>query len=370
MLKRALTAALLCSLWLPGWAFAEELPEEAPARWLDGLNWQVMTSGFYLYNAHRVAGRYNNLDYPYTGYMGFGLNFAGGDVSYTGEKFALTLGLRWGSAASQLTALAPLKQGFVSWIPHRKLRLDFGWFDTPYGAEVADEWENPTFTRGSLYFLQQPFNHLGLRTIATLTERFALTLLVVNERVGVGKLSGTSIDVDETPALGGRLDISLADGLTLELGYLAGASGQNANRAWGQFFDLILTAEIRRFTLTFNGNATIDPPPAGGQYACGAALSGDIMVHDQWRLGARVEYLAGTVELPAGKDPDLLTVTATVRYIPVQYVVISLEPRFERAQQDLFFTRSSPTDSSTGDPIANSNVYFGLVLGLSAHIGN
>jgi hypothetical protein len=28
--------------------------------------------------------------------MGFGLNFAGGDVSYTGEKLALTVSLRFG----------------------------------------------------------------------------------------------------------------------------------------------------------------------------------------------------------------------------------------------------------------------------------
>ena len=370
MTKQALIVALLCSMWLPSRAYAEGFGSDAPSPFLDGLQWQVMASGFYLFNAHLVSGRYNELDYPYTGYMGFGVNFAGGDVSYTGEKFAVTIGLRWGSAAAQLTALAPLKQAFVSWIPHRKLRLDFGWFDTPFGAEVADEWQNPTFTRGSLYFLQQPFNHMGLRMTSNFSKRIALRFLVVNENVGVGKLAGTAIDFNATPSLGGRLDISPADGLMLELGYLAGASGLNGNRAWGQFFDLILRAQIRRFTLTFNANATVDPPVGGGRYACGAALSGDMMVHDHWRVGARVEYLAGTVELPAGKDPDLLTVTATVRYIPIQYLVISLEPRFERAQQDLFFTRSSPTDSSTGDPIANSNVYFGLVLGVSAYIGN
>lgn len=370
MVKQALTVVLLCSLWLPRGVSAEDLPEGAPNPFLDGLHWQVMASGFYLFNAHRVAGRYNNLDYPYTGYMGFGVNFVGGDVSYTGEKFALTIGLRWGTAAPQLTALAPLKQGFVSWIPHRKLTLDLGWFATPFGAEFADEWRNPTFTRGSLYFLQQPFNHMGLRMTASFSERIAVRFLVVNENVGVGELAGTSINFNSTPSLGGQLDVSLVDGLRLELGYLAGASGLNGNRAWGQFFDLILIAEIRRFTLTFNGNATLDPPVGGGQYSCGAALSGDMTVHDHWRVGARVEYLAGTVELPAGKDPDLLTVTATVRYMPVQYLVISLEPRFERAQQDLFFTRSSPTDPSTGDPSANSNTYFGLVLGVSAYIGN
>jgi hypothetical protein len=56
--------------------------------------------------------------------------------------------------------------------------------------------------------------------------------------------------------------------------------------------------------------------------------------------------------------------------MPVQYLVISLEPRFESSQQNLFFTRSSPTDPSTGDRVANDHTYFGLVLGVSASIGN
>jgi len=73
---------------------------------------------------------------------------------------------------------------------------------------------------------------------------------------------------------------------------------------------------------------------------------------------------------PRRQGPDRLTVTATVRYIPVQYLVISLEPRFERAQQEIFFTRSSPTDTTTGDQIANGKRYFGLVLGVSAYLGN
>jgi len=167
-----------------------------------------------------------------------------------------------------------------------------------------------------------------------------------------------------------QLNITPVDSVTLQLGYLTGASGLNGNRAWGQFFDLILTARIGRFTLTFNGNATVDPPVSSGQYSIGAALSGDVQVHDQWRVGARVEYIAGTVALPAGRDPDLLTVTATVRYIPVQYLVISLEPRFERAQQEIFFTHDSQTDASTGERIADSDVYFGFVLGVSAYIGN
>ena len=252
------------------------VPDEAAEnRFLDGLDWQVMASGFYLFNSNLVAGPYNDLDYPYTGYMGFGLNFAGGDVSYTGEKFGITLGLRFGSGAAQLSALDPIKQAFVSWMPHRKLTLDFGWFDSIYGAEVADEWKNPTFTRGALYFLQQPFNHLGLRIAATFTDWLALRLLVVNEEVGVGTIGGSAIDQNATPAFGARLDFSPIDAVTLELGYLTGASGLNGNRAWGQFFDLILT--VKNPARHLGLEREYDPRPSGRQrspFARGSALGG------------------------------------------------------------------------------------------------
>ena len=46
------------------------------------------------------------------------------------------------------------------------------------------------------------------------------------------------------------------------------------------------------------------------------------------------------------------------------------EPRFEQSPQELFFTRSSPTDPATGNQIASGNIYFGVVLGVSAYIGD
>ncbi len=325
-----------------------------------------MASGFYLFDAHRVAGPYDELGYPFTNYMGFGLNFAGGDLSYTSEKFALTIGLSFRTAALQLSSLAPLKQGFVSWLPHRKLTLDFGWFDTVLGAEVADEWQNPTFTRGALCFLQQPFKHMGVRIGATLTEKVTLKFMLVNNSVRVGELGGSPRSNNGTPAIAGQLNLLPVGELTLQIGYMAGATGQRGNRAWGQFFDLILSAKIQRFTLIFNGSATLDSPAGGGQYSYGMELQGDMLVHGHWRVGARVEDLGETVDVVTGLDPDLLTVTANVRYLPVQYLIISLEPRFELSQQDLFFTRGSPTDTTTGGRIANSKIYFGVIPGVSA----
>ncbi|MGB5417093.1 MAG: hypothetical protein WBN01_20835, partial [Polyangiales bacterium] len=59
-----------------------EEPVAGPSPFLDGLSWQLLVSSYYMFNAHRVAGPYNDLGYPYADTMGFGLVFAGGDVAY------------------------------------------------------------------------------------------------------------------------------------------------------------------------------------------------------------------------------------------------------------------------------------------------
>ena len=78
------------------------------ASWKDGLSWQLMASAFYRISGYTGdgvrAGTYNSLGYPYVNYNGFGLAFAGGDVMYTGEKFAVRLDLRFGTGASLLDA--------------------------------------------------------------------------------------------------------------------------------------------------------------------------------------------------------------------------------------------------------------------------
>ncbi|MGB5683064.1 MAG: outer membrane beta-barrel protein, partial [Polyangiales bacterium] len=150
-----------------------EETDEGGSPFMDMLSWQVMASAFYRIGGYIGdgvrAGTYNNIldsetpqGYPYTNYNGFGLNFAGGDLMLTGEKFALRLDLRFGPGAPLLSPIAPIKQAYASWMPAEKLNIDVGFFDTIYGAEVVDEWANANYTRGALYFLRQPFNHMGL----------------------------------------------------------------------------------------------------------------------------------------------------------------------------------------------------------------
>ena len=95
------------------------------------------------------------------------------NIPHTGKViFGVTVDLRWGTGAPLLTPLVPVKQGYVSWLPSDKVSIDFGFFDTIFGGEVADEWQNANYTRGALYFLRQPFNHMGIRSAFAFSDTF------------------------------------------------------------------------------------------------------------------------------------------------------------------------------------------------------
>lgn len=367
-----------------GREYAGEEPAEGERPFVDGLSWQVMASAFYRlggYVGEGVrAGEYNNIGYPYTGYNGFGLNFAGGMAQFTGEKFGVTVDLRFGTGAPLLTPAAPVKQGYVSWMPSESIGLDFGFFDTIFGAEVADEWENANYSRGALYFLRQPFNHMGVRSAFDLSDKLGLTVMVTNG----GVLGGTPVDGNETPALGWQLAIAGGDDDAIGL-YIGGnhaASGDSSNKDWEQFFDVVFSANAGIFTLLYNGDFQISPSVPGGldkkTFAYGNSLAMIFDLADQWSLGLRGEHLSGNDQYrDFGGDTYgfLATGTVTIRYKPVEYLVLSLEGRGEWTSRPSYYSRaaSAIVDPTTGDILgynANRKNNYTAILGFTAHIGN
>lgn len=436
-MRKFLTLALTCSLALPAVAFAQgeeapaeaepvaepaeeampespkmkaddieaeyapEEPDEGARPFLDGLSWQLMASAFYMFNGYRVAGPYNDLEpdpdarpfYPYTAYHGFGVNFAGGDVMYTGEKFAVRLDLRWGTGADQLTPLAPIKQAYVAYLPHEKISIDMGFFDTIFGAEVVDEWNNANYTRGALYFLRQPFNHMGVRTGFEMTDIAGFTLMLTNGT----PFGGTPIDDNEVPSVGWQFGFTpngeksvrrrgLRDGYR-EVGVFFGGNhgptGNNGNKDWFSFFDLVLSLNFDWFTLLFNGDYTVDPHDVdingteqlNFQYGHSLAMIFDASEH--WSIGLRGEHLSGNDQyrnFGGPVNPDLSfgylwTGTLTVRYKPVEYLVLSLEGRVEGAGESIYFSRSSAADMN-GIVQPDRDIFGAIILGATAHIGN
>ena len=339
----------------------------------DNIDWMVMASAFYRLSGYIndgvVAGPYNNITYPYTNYNGFGLNFVGGDFQYTGEKFALRIDLRFGEGSFLLSPIAPIKQGYVSWIPHDKVTIDFGFFDTVFGGEVVDEWNNANFTRGALYFNRQPFNHMGIRAAFALTDMVGMTLLVTNG----GVLGGTPVDNNETPTLGWQFSLG-NDDVGFFFGGQHGAGNDNDNKNWENFFDWVLSASAGVVTIVANGDYQLIPTAVSGgtsgAFAYGHSLQLIFDASDTVSIGLRGEHLSGNEQyrLTTG-EPYLATATATLRYKPVQYLVLSLEYRGEWTSEAnrIYYSRAvlASADPSIPDKRHNHAVIFGFTAYIS-----
>ena len=355
----------------------EEMVPEEGRPFADNINWMVMASAFYRIGGYIddgvLAGDYNSLGYPYTRYNGFGLNFAGGDFQYTGEKFAIRLDLRFGDGAPLLSPIAPIKQGYVSWLPNDKISIDFGFFDTIFGGEVVDEWNNANYTRGALYFNRQPFNHMGIRSAFALTDQFGMTLMVTNG----GVLGGTPIDNNETPTLGWQFSVADKKGnVGFFFGGQHGAGNDNDNKNWENFFDWVLTANAGIFTLVANGDYQTLPTAVTGEtsmaFAYGHSLQMIFDASDKIAIGLRGEHLSGNTEYQSfAGEPFLATGTITLRYKPVEYLVLSLEGRGEWVSKaaPIYYSRTSTTDAD-GVLIPNKSHNYAAILGFTAFIGN
>lgn len=186
---------------------------------------------------------------------GFALSWAGIDIARAPEPVGATLSLRFGPTAftyadacvdadncdsQSSVGLTFVKQAFASWKPLEILTLDFGKFDTPYGAEVADAQYNLNYTRGVLYWLGQPAYHTGLRVNVDPSRSLNLKLLAVNGwNRTIDNNQGKTFGLQATYRLPKELG-SNDDALTVALGYMMGPEHGDSQRIEcppGQRFD-------------------------------------------------------------------------------------------------------------------------------------
>ena len=166
---------------------------------------------------------------------GFAVSGAGVNAAYDVGIAAATLSLRLGPTAQTFAGeaesqrdLANVKQAYATWRPlgnngtpgdDGALALDFGKFDTIFGAEVAESQDNYNYTRGFLNWLGQPFYHTGLRAALELTERWTATAIVVNGWDSSG-------DVNQMKSLGLQLGYG-SERFDASVGYLVGPEARD-----------------------------------------------------------------------------------------------------------------------------------------------
>jgi len=218
----------------------------------------------------------------------------------------------------------------------------------------------------------------------SLSETIALRFMVTQGNV----FGGTPVASNEVPAIGWQLSVTPPHVVSLLIGGNHGPNGQNGNKDWESFLDVVLKLQVRWLTVILNGSYLVNPhavnPSTGatGQmdFAYGESISLVFDASEHWAIGLRAEQLSGNRNYrdfgdPKGEDYRFLwTTTLTVRYKPIEYLVLSLEGRMEGAGSEIYFSRSSPmiVDPETMQQVLQPDRkrYYGAILGVTAHIGN
>lgn len=283
---------------------------------------------------------------------GLNLAFLGLDVQFEDGPVGATASLRFGSAVPRLLGafsglpegMQFLTQAYVTWRPVEQLSIDFGEFNTIYGGEVAESWQNPTYTRGALYNVIQPFYHAGFRVAWAPTDEATLTLLVVNGWNNV-------LDDNDGKTVGAQFAWGSGP-FSFSIGYLTGPEGAGNDERFRHLIDAVATLDLG--VIAFFANADFVTEDQGdGTYQSngGGMLAAHIPIGDYFGLGMRGEYIHdGAV------DQGLGTATLTLEALPTDTMVIRLDTRVDIATDDRFIDASSAPS-----PLAVSSVLGAVV---------
>jgi putative OmpL-like beta-barrel porin-2 len=376
--------------FVPPPPMAPAAPEAEPAAAPAGLKLSAFADAFYAFQTakqgtaspwHRAYDSQAWQSDPNGGVAqnGFGVSFAGIDASYDGGQLGATVSFRAGPAVpiyyggdAGPLGIDNITQAYATWHPVEQFTLDFGQFNTIFGAEVAESWKNLNYTRGALYYGMQPFWHTGLRATVAPNDKVSITGLVVN---GVNTIH----DDNETPSLALQLGVHPNELISVAAGWYTTLKPSTDGSLFDNFFDLVAALTIERFSLVFNADLVIngDKTTEGPGYTqsldnpmyWGMSLAAGYQATDLFGLALRGEFLSDSdnqlfkaqttlsgVTFPTTQMTNLVTVTGTLDFKPVSgsnNLVIRWDNRIETSNEDIFFNRSGN----------ETNVWFTSVLG-------
>ncbi len=312
---------------------------------------------------------------------GFGLAFVGLDASYGMRHAGATASLRFGEGVP-LYHLRPsgesdaafgveqLTQAYLTWRPWQVLALDLGMFDTPFGAEVLQSWQNLNYTRGALYYYAQPGWHSGLRVQWDPSDSLALVGFVANGSNIISEAQqepGTS----ELPTVGAQLGWAPSEALWLAAGGLFATDARdNDDAGFDALGDVIVRFEQYGLQAVLNANyvLTLDGAPDGSdRHLFGVSAAAGYAFSKLFGAALRGEWLLDDANHDGGERERwrLFTVTLTTEVKPLAaapHLILRWDNRWEESNQRIFGkdarVATDPADDSYAD------VWFQSVLGV------
>jgi len=396
-------------------ASPSEESEAQPAAdepWYDAFDGRVFADAYFAWNFNSpkpqlrenddvIAG--NQVIRAFDSARGFALSWAGLDISHAAQPVGGTVSLRFGPSAKRYNSsclstsgkcdanygLENVKQAFASFRPggaSGPVTIDFGKFDTIYGAEVAESQDNMNYTRGVLYWLGQPAFHTGLRATAELTPNVGLRALIVNGWNNTidnnsGKTFGLQAIVhaprDEShdwvsaalgylggPERDDTLAVTCAAGSVFDASSPKGCSpGTNRptsgtvdhpssnTKGWRHFVDLLVTSDPSdALHVVFNadlGSESLRDSDFSANFTAhtwlGAMLGARYLVLPVFAVAARGEFYkdkdgvtTGSVNGLAITGATISTATLTLDLLPTKNLLVRLDNRLDHSTKQIF----------------------------------
>ncbi|GBC83970.1 hypothetical protein HRbin11_00390 [bacterium HR11] len=226
------------------------------------------------------------------------------------------------------------------------LDLKVGKFVTLHGAEVIRRPGNFNVSRSILFGYAIPFTHTGLMATYPFSDRFTVTLGVVNGWDNV-------TDNNTGKSLHGMVTVLPLKDLTLTVGGTWGPEQADTNGPKRSLIDIVATYKpVPPLTLIVNVDYGVEadavPDETGGSKTArwyGAAGYVLYDLDDRWSVGLRGEFFIDREGFRLGwTDPttglparcDLWELTGTVRYKVVDRLWASLEYRHDFANHPAF----------------------------------
>ena len=387
-------------------AASSDVAPPADEDWYDSFDVHLFADAYFNwnYNSPKPQSVVNDVTRAFDSGNGFSLAWAGLDVSHAADPIGGALSLRFGPAARRYNASCPggsakcdaayglenVKQAFASWRPAgegSKVTLDFGKFDTIYGAEVAESQGNINYTRGVLYWLGQPAFHTGLRFNAELSPNLIVRALAVNGwnntidnntgktfglqvtghaarndsrdwlAASLGYLGGPEQD-DTLPvvcAAGSAFDASSPSGCTVGgTGTSTGALDRPTNntKGWRHFVDLVVTADPSdELHLVLNADLGVegqrvakDSTKFASHSWLGGMIGARYLLAPTFAVAGRGELYKDKDGVTTGSEADgtpitgatIATGTLTLDYLPGKNLMLRLDNRVDRSTKEIF----------------------------------
>jgi hypothetical protein len=231
--------------------------------------------------------------------------------------------------------------------PIADINVKMGLFVTPVGAEVAKQWQNFNITRGNVYWMMQPFSHVGVLGTVPLGDMAEFGAGIANSAAG-GDLSPDDNEEKSyiaTVKLGDdraniRTSFLYGSEPTIVTAPINNGSGNGDINVTGDQVGLVdVTAWFNpadNVSLWANYDYLFIEDT--GYYANGIAVAGRVELIEKLGFSVRGEYVQehaaqnkGSLVIGNNDTTDIWSVTGTTDYALTEHLKVKSEFRWDRA---------------------------------------